>query len=53
MSWMDLNHAMRGIVDVVRFVVEDGQLVDLADDLAQVGLAVGGLAHGRPKGERK
>jgi hypothetical protein len=34
-----------GIVDVVRLVVEDGQFVDLADNLSEVGLAVGGLAR--------
>ena len=34
------------VVDVVRLVVEDGEFLDLADDLAEVGLAVGGLADG-------
>ena len=43
---MDLNHARRWIVDVVRLVVEDGELVDLANDLAEVGLAVGVLPTG-------
>ena len=33
------------VVDVVRLVVEDGQFIDVADDLAQVGLAVGGSAN--------
>ena len=33
------------VVDVVRLVVEDGQFFDVADDLAQVGLAVGGPAN--------
>ena len=32
------------VVDVVRLVVEHGQFVDFADDLAEIGLAVGGLA---------
>ena len=32
------------VVDMVRLVVEHGEFVDLAHDLAQVGLAVGGLA---------
>jgi hypothetical protein len=31
-------------MDVVRLVVEHGEFVDLSHDLAQVGLAVGGLA---------
>jgi hypothetical protein len=35
-----------GIVDVVCLVVEDGEFLDLADDFAEVGLAVGGLAGG-------
>ena len=34
------------IVDVVRLVVEDGEFLDLAHDLTEVGLAVGGLAGG-------
>ena len=34
------------VVDVVRLVVEDGQFVDLADDFAEVDVAVGGLADG-------
>ena len=34
------------IVDVVRFVVEDGQFFDFTDDLAQVCIAVRGLASG-------
>ncbi len=34
------------IVDVMRLVVEHGQLVDLAHDLAQIDAAVGGLADG-------
>ena len=33
------------VVDVVRLVVEHRKLVNLADDLAEVGLAVGGLAR--------
>ncbi len=41
---MHLNHANAAVVDVVRLVVEHGEFVDLADDLAQIGLAVGGLA---------
>ena len=32
------------IVDVVRLVVEDGEFLDLADDFAEVGLAVGGFS---------
>jgi hypothetical protein len=32
------------VVDVVRLVVEHGELVDIADDLAEIGFAVGGLA---------
>ena len=48
---MDLNHAILRVVDVVRLVVEDGELVDLADDHAEVGLAVGGLAD-RLRAER-
>ena len=48
---MDLNHAILRVVDVVRLVVEDGELVDLAHDLAEVGLAVGGLAD-RLRAER-
>ena len=43
------RHAL--IVDVMRFVVEDGKLVDLADELAEIGLAVGRLAR-RPGPER-
>ncbi len=39
------------VVDVVRFVVEDGKFLDLADDLAEVGVAVGGRANG-PVAER-
>ncbi|MES3015974.1 MAG: hypothetical protein V4750_19885, partial [Pseudomonadota bacterium] len=38
------GHAL--VVDVVGLVVEDGEFVDLADQLAQVGLAVGRLAAG-------
>src|ERR1039458_9578696 len=34
------------IVDVVRFVVEHGQLRNFADDFAKVGFAVGGFADG-------
>ena len=34
------------IVNMVGFVVENGKLVDLANDLTQVGVAVGGLADG-------
>ena len=34
------------VVDVVCLVIEDGQLVDIAHDLAQVRAAVGGLADG-------
>ena len=34
------------VMNMVRFVVEDGQFLDFADDLAEVGLAVGGLADG-------
>ncbi len=44
LNGLEPRHAR--IVDVVRLVVEDGKLVDLADDLAEVGLAVGGLAGG-------
>ncbi len=40
------------IVDMVRFVVEDGEFLDFADDLAQIGLAVGGLAD-RLRAERR
>ena len=36
------------VVDVVRLVVEHGQLVDLAHDHAEVDLAVGGLPPARP-----
>jgi hypothetical protein len=41
---LEPRHA--GIVDVVRLVVENGQLFDFADQFAQVGLAVGRLADG-------
>ena len=34
------------VVDVVGLVIEHGEFVDLADDLAEVGFAVGGLADG-------
>ena len=34
------------VVDMVGLVVENGEFVDLAHDLAEVGLAVGGLADG-------
>lgn len=57
-----LNHAMMDVldgfeprhpfvVDMVSLVVEDGELIDLADDLTKVRLRIGGLA-GRlgPKG---
>ena len=33
------------VMNVMGLVVEHGQLVDLADDLAQIGLAIGRLAH--------
>jgi len=33
-------------VDVVRLVVENGEFLDLANDLTKVGLAVGSLAGG-------
>ena len=42
------GHAL--VVDVVRLVVEDGQFVDLADQFAEVGLAVRRLAAG-PRAE--
>jgi hypothetical protein len=35
-----------GIVNVMRLVIEDGQFLDFADNLAKVCLAVGGLASG-------
>ena len=41
-----LEPGKAAIVDVVRLVVEDGELVDLAHDLAEVGLAVGRLTDG-------
>ena len=34
------------VVDVVRFVIEHGEFIDLSHDLAQVGVAVRGLADG-------
>ena len=34
------------VVNVMRLVVEYRQLVNLAHDFAEIGLAVGGLAHG-------
>ena len=37
-------------MNVVRFIVKDGQFLDFADNLAQVGLAVGGFA-GRLRAE--
>ena len=43
------RHAL--VVDVVRLVVEDGEFVDLADQLAEVDLAVGRPA-GRLRAER-
>ena len=50
MSSIDLNQAMLRVVDMVRLVVEDHQLVDVAHDHAQVDLAVGRRA-GRPRAE--
>ncbi len=38
------RHAL--VVDVVRLVVEDGEFFDFADEFAEVGLRVGGLAGG-------
>jgi hypothetical protein len=35
-----------GIVDVVRFVIEDGEFFDFPHDLAEVGFAVGGFSRG-------
>ena len=35
-----------GVMDVMGFVVEYGQLFNFADDLTQVGLAVRGFASG-------
>ena len=32
------------IVDVVRFIVEDGQFAHFPNDLAKIGVAIGGLA---------
>ena len=39
-----LKPGQAAVVNVVRLVVEDRQLVDLAHDFAQIGVAVGGLA---------
>ena len=42
------------IMYMMRFIVEDGELLDFTDNLAEVCFAVGGLATGLgPKGERK
>lgn len=40
-----LEPGQPGVVYVMGLVVKDGEFVDLAHDLAQVGLAVGGLSH--------
>ena len=41
---LEPRHAF--VVDVVGFIVEDGEFVDLADDFTEVGFRVGGFADG-------
>jgi hypothetical protein len=47
---MDVLDALKprhaAIMDVVRFVIEDGEFVYLAHDLAEIGVAVIGFAGG-------
>jgi hypothetical protein len=41
-----LEPGQSAIMDMVGLVVEDGELIDIPDDLAQVHVAVVGLARG-------